>query len=238
MSVKTRIIEYQLDGVVMEGVLAFDDSAQQARPGILVSHAWGGCSEFEIEKAKQLAQEGYVALALDVYGKGKRGTSMEENEALMNEVLADRSVLQARMKKAHEVLQDCEECDQNNTAAIGFCFGGLCVLDLARSGEAIKGVVPIHGLFTPPSNITKPEIKAKIQALHGWEDPLATPQNVQEFAIEMTKAKADWQLHAFGNTYHAFTNPAANVEGTMMYNAAADQRSWILLNNFLTELFA
>ncbi|HNU20621.1 MAG TPA: dienelactone hydrolase family protein, partial [Hydrogenophilus thermoluteolus] len=131
------------------------------------------------------------------------------------------------------------EVDPEKVAAIGFCFGGLSVLDLARVGAPVKGVVSFHGLFTPPGNTTDNKITAKVLALHGWDDPMAKPDAVLAFAKEMTDAGADWQLHAYGHTMHAFTNPEANDPdfGTV-YNAKADARSWQAMQNFLAELFA
>jgi dienelactone hydrolase len=130
------------------------------------------------------------------------------------------------------------EVDAAHTAAIGFCFGGLSVLDLARTGADVAGVVSLHGIFVPPGNTDGNRITARVLALHGWEDPLATPEEVVGLASELTSMGADWQIHAYGNTTHAFTNPAADDwEGGKQYNAAADRRSWTATENFLAELF-
>ena len=238
MGIQTRTIEYQHEDTLLEGVLAYDDAAALPRPGILVSHAWGGRSPFEESKARALAELGYVGFAMDVYGKGVRGSTVEENAALMGPLKDDRPRLQARMQVALDTLRNQTEVDTDSLAAIGFCFGGLCVLDLARSGADMAGVVSFHGLLDPPPNAEGQRMLARVLALHGWDDPMATPQAVEAFGREMTAAGADWQLHAYGNTVHAFTNPEANdpAFGTV-YDAKADSRSWVAMQNFFAELF-
>jgi dienelactone hydrolase len=157
----------------------------------------------------------------------------------MQPLIEDRLMLQRRMHLALETLRDQAEVDASQTAAMGFCFGGLSVLDLARTGADVKGVASFHGLFNQPGNTADNQISAKVLAMHGWNDPMATPEQVVDFAAEMTGMGADWQLHAFGNTSHAFTNPEANdPEMGLMYQADADRRSWDLLRGFLAELFA
>jgi dienelactone hydrolase len=205
---------------------------------VLVSHAWGGRSANEDGRADKLAELGYTALALDLYGKGNRGSGPDENAALMQPFLDDRALLQRRMGVALETLRAQPEVDAGNVAAIGYCFGGLCVLDLARTGADLAGVVSFHGLLAPPGNTTGNQVKARILALHGWDDPMATPDSVVALAKELSAMGADWQLHAYGNIMHAFTNPAADDPdmGTV-YDAAADRRSWQAMTNFLDELF-
>lgn len=236
--IKERLVEYQHNGTTLEGLLAYDDSSAGPRPGILVSHAWGGRDEFECNKARDLAQLGYAGFALDLYGKGILGSNPEENTKLMTPFLEDRSLLQSRITQALVTMQGQDEVDAGNCAAIGFCFGGLCVLDLARIGTDIRGVVSFHGLFTPPGNTEGTKIKAKVMALHGNEDPMVPVEAVTALENELTAAGTDWQIHVYGNTRHAFTNPGANMpEMGLMYNAAADKRSWQTLKNFLEELF-
>jgi dienelactone hydrolase len=159
---------------------------------------------------------------------------------LVAHTIAGRSAheLQARLLAGLDCLRDQPEVDAAKTAAIGFCFGGLSVLDLARTGADVAGVVSLHGIFVPPGNTEGNRITAKVLALHGWEDPLATPEEVVALADELTSMGADWQIHAYGNTTHAFTNPAADDrEGGKQYNAAADRRSWTATEYFLAELF-
>jgi dienelactone hydrolase len=238
MSLNHRLIEYSDGDTVLEGRLVWDDSVAGPRPGILVAHAWAGRSDFEDDKADALAVLGYTAFALDLYGKGVRGSSTEENAALMQPFLDDRAMLQNRLLVSLETLRAQNEVDASNTAAIGFCFGGLCVLDIARTGEDLAGVVSFHGLFPAPGNTEGNTVKARVLALHGWDDPMAPPQSVIGLATEMSAMNADWQLHAYGNTMHAFTNPDANdPEMGTVYDAKADRRSWQAMTNFLDELF-
>jgi dienelactone hydrolase len=236
MTVQTRKVEYEIGGKTYEGVLAVDDAQSGKRPGILVSHAWAGRSEFEIEKAKALAKLGYAGFALDLYGKGVLGETNEQCQALMTPFIEDREMLRAQLLNTIDIVKDQPEADESQIGAIGFCFGGLCVLDMARAGADMKGVVSFHGLLGGAGNTAG--VKAKVLVLHGWDDPMVPPDAVVDFAKEMTGAGADWQLHAYGGTMHAFTNPEANDPnfGTV-YNADADRRSWITMTNFLAEIF-
>ena len=204
----------------------------------MVCHAWAGRSQFEDDKAVELAKLGYTGFALNLYGKGVLGSGPDENAALMTPFLDDRPMLQKRLLLSMETMRKQHEVDESSVAAIGFCFGGLCVLDIARTGADIDGVVSFHGLFGSPGNTSGNKIKAKILALHGWDDPMATPDSVVALGEELTAMGADWQLHGYGNTMHAFTNPDANdpAMGTV-YSESADRRSWAAMQNFLAELF-
>ncbi len=236
--IQERLVEYEHAGASLEGFLACDDTEDGARPAVMVVHAWAGRSEFECDKARALAELGYVGFAADLYGKGVLGNSVEENAGLMQPFLDDRALLQSRSTTALETLKSLPEVDNDRIAAIGFCFGGLCVLDLARIGTDIKGVASFHGLFGAPGNTAGTKIKAKVLALHGHDDPMVPVDAVVALEKELTEAGADWQIHVYGNTLHAFTNPAANdpVLGAI-YNKNADKRSWQTLLNFLDELF-
>ena len=219
--------------------MAWDTGATGSRPGVLVAHAWRGRGEHEEAKARQLAELGYVGFALDLYGKGVRGGSVEENRRLMQPYMDDRALLQGRMALALRVAREQPEVEERRLAAIGFCFGGLCVLDLARSGAEVEGVVSFHGLFTPPGNTHGNRIRAKVLILHGWDDPMARPEALLALGNELTAMQADWQIHAYGNAMHAFTNPAANdPEFGTVYQADADRRSWESTRAFLAELFS
>lgn len=238
MAVITREVEYKHRDVVFEGVVAVDNASETQRPVVLVSHAWGGRDDFAVEKARQLAKMGYVGFALDLYGKGVRGSSKEENRDLMAPLLEDRLMLQARMETALEAARSQPESDVKKVAAIGYCFGGLCVLDLARSGADICAVVSFHGLFTPPGNTAGRKIKSRVLVLHGYDDPMATPDNMVALGSELSAAQADWQIHAYGGTVHAFSNPAAaDPESGTVYNAEADKRSWRSMSEFLKDCF-
>ncbi len=231
--------EYHDGDTTLEAYLAYDQQTQAKRPAVLIGHAWAGRDEFVNQKAELLAKLGLVGFAWDIYGKGKLGNNNDENAALMQPFMEDRQLLLQRMHAALNALKKIDVVDSNKIAAIGFCFGGLCVLDLARSGADIKGVVSFHGLLMPPNQPTtdKP-IKAKVLTLHGYDDPMATPEQAAQFQQEMTQRHADWQMHSYGNTMHAFTNPNANDPdfGTV-YNKIADNRSWQAMLDFFGELF-
>jgi dienelactone hydrolase len=239
MAIQERFIEYDCGDTRLEGFLAWDDAADGPRPGVAVAHAWGGRGDFEMDKARDLARNGYVGFALDMFGKGVRGNSVEENQALMTPFMEDRAMVAARMSRAIEVLREQSEVAADKVAAMGFCFGGLCVLDLARSGSDVLGVASFHGLFVPPAGVsTADTITARVLCLHGYDDPMVEPQSVLDLAQELTAAGADWQIHAYGNTMHAFTVPEANdPDFGAVYSASAERRSLQSLYNFLEELF-
>lgn len=237
MTIQTRLIEYEHEGQRLEGFLAWDDTRAAPLPGVLVSHAWAGRSEFECNKAIALAELGYAGFALDLYGKGVLGTNADENGALMMPLKSNRPRLLARLQSALAAARSQAEVDSAKVAAIGFCFGGLCVLDLARGGADLAGVVSFHGLLDAPEGSASTGIDAKILVLHGWDDPMAPPEHVLGIASELTAAGADWQIHGYGNTLHAFTNPEANDPGFgTVYSAAADARSWDSMKQFLAEV--
>ncbi len=205
---------------------------------MLVWHAWAGQGEFEQERAAQLAELGYVGIAMDVYGKGKRGGNTKECQALMRPLTADRALLQRRLLAGVNAVRELAVVDGARLAAIGFCFGGLCALDLARSGADVRGVVAFHGLFDP-SPLPRQKIVAKVLALHGYDDPMATPETLLGFCNELTAAGVDWQVHAYGGTMHAFTHPKANDPGFgTVYQPRADARSRVAMQGFLGEVFA
>lgn len=238
MSIQHRLVEYNDGETLLEGYLAYDDKYQEPRPGIIIAHTWWGRSPLECRRADQLAELGYVGFALDMYGKGLLGTSPEENSRLMQPLMDNRAALQQRMAKALEVAREQAEVDASNIAVMGYCFGGLCALDLARTGADIKGAVSFHGLFDAPDNIPTPDIKASVLCLDGHDDPMTPNEKVVALQRELTEAGVDWQLHTYGNTLHGFTNPEANMpEMGIKYNAVADRRSWQTLENFLADLF-
>jgi dienelactone hydrolase len=239
MAIISNTVGY-LDGdVLLEAFFAYDDSFSGRRPAVLINHTWAGRDDFVAEKAKKIAALGYVGFAVDMYGKGVLGSSAQENAKLMQPFMESRPMLQKRMLAALYAVKLMPWVDDSKIAAMGFCFGGLCSLDLARTGADLKGVVSFHGLLAAPGNTQGNAIKAKILALHGHDDPMGPVEQVLAFEQEMTEAGADWQLHTFGNTMHAFTNPTANdpAFGTV-YQPDADRRSWQAMENFLTEIFA
>jgi dienelactone hydrolase len=239
MTIVSNTVGYLDDEVLLEAFFAFDDSLSGRRPAVLINHTWVGRDDFVAEKAVKLAELGYVGFAVDMYGKGVLGSSAEKNAKLMQPFMDNRQMLQKRMHSALNAVKLMPWVDDRKIAAIGFCFGGLCSLDLARTGADLKGVVSFHGLLSAPGNTQNNAIKAKILALHGHDDPMVPVEQVIAFEQEMTKAGADWQLHTYGHTMHAFTNPVANNPdfGTV-YQPDADRRSWLAMENFLTEVFA
>lgn len=239
MAIVSNTVAYMDGDVVLEGFFAFDDAFTGRRPAVLINHAWGGRDEFVADKAKKIARLGYVGFALDMYGKGILGSGPEQNAVLMKPFMEDRVLLQKRVRAALAAVRLMPWVDDSRCAAIGFCFGGLCVLDLARSGADVKGVVSFHGLLAAPGNTRGDAIKAKVLALHGHDDPMVPPDQVLAFEQEMTEAGVDWQMHVYGNTMHAFTNPVANDPGFgTVYQPDADKRSWQAMENFLAEIFS
>jgi dienelactone hydrolase len=236
--IRTRLIDY-LDGEQqLEGMLAWDDARQGPRPLVLVAHAIRGRTAFECEKAEALARLGYVGFALDNFGKGRVTEDNATGEPWMRALLEDRAALQRRLRLGLETAAAQPEVDASRIAAIGFCFGGLSVLDLARGEDRLAGAVSFHGLLDPPPNLAPRPIRAKVLVLHGWDDPLAPPETLLRLADELTAIGADWQVHAYGHAAHAFTNRAAdNPQRGLKYHADADRRAWQAMLNFLEELF-
>jgi len=229
-------VEYTEGSDTFEAVVESPQSKEKL-PAVMVFHAWGGRDAFAEEKAKYLASLGYVGVAADLYGKGKLGETTEEKTALMTPLMEDRDLLQRRIQAALQMTRSLENVDPARIGAIGFCFGGLAALDLARSGSDVRGVVSFHGLFIPLQK-KGGEIKARLLALHGYDDPMATPEQMKAFMDEMTEVKADWQCLAFGNTKHAFTNPEANDPkmGTV-YQPSSEKRALLSMTHFLKEIF-
>ncbi|MCD2451924.1 dienelactone hydrolase family protein [Methylicorpusculum oleiharenae] len=237
MAIVSNTVGYLDDDTLLEAYFAVDDALEGQRPVVLICHAWGGRDEFVAEKARKLAELGYVGFAVDMYGKGVRGSGPEENAKLMQPFMEDRALLQKRILAALSAVKLLPWADEKRIAAIGFCFGGLCTLDLARSGADIAGVVSFHGLLIPSPLPTK-KITAKVLVLNGNDDPMVPVDHVLALEAELTESGADWQIHTYGHTMHAFTNPVANDPdfGTV-YNQIADKRSWQSLLAFLNEVF-
>ena len=232
---KTQEINYKFGDQEYRAFVANPEIG--ASPLILIAHSWAGRDDFVEEKAIELAREGFVAMAIDMYGDARVGTSTEENQSLMTPLIEDREKLKSIINSALEAGKKIDGVDSSRVAAIGYCFGGLVVLDLARSGADINGVVSFHGLLMG-SDISVSGIQAKMLVLHGERDPMVPLSMIDDFQKEMTKAGADWQLHSYGNAYHAFTNKEANDPslGTQ-YNENADRRSWQSMMNFFAEIF-
>ena len=196
--------EYHVEEKRFVGYLAHQAATAQKLPGLLIVHDWCGCDDFVKEKARMLAEEGYVALAVDMYGDGKVGKDDAENAALSDNLLQDRRVIAQRMQGALSALRSVEHVDRKNVAVIGYCFGGLCALDLARSGADVNGVCGFHTMLRPP-DFPNQQIKAKVLAMQGYDDPLVPQEQVTAFAQEMAAADADWQVHMYGLAQHSYT---------------------------------
>jgi len=219
------------------GYLAWDETYADPKPCVIVSHAWGGLDSFAEDKAIQMAALGYVGFALDNYGNGALPESTEGKMAMMGPLKEDRAALFNRLKAGIKAAQSLPEVDKKNIAMMGFCFGGLCTLDVARSGADLKAAISFHGLLDAP-DLPKKKIKAKVLVCHGWDDPMAPQEHVVALGEELTKAGCDWQFHGYGQTTHAFTVPEANDPGNgLQYNADSDRRSWAATLDLLSEVF-
>ena len=232
-----RVVEYSEGETTMVGRI-FEPAGDGPRPGVLVAHDWGGCNAFAHDAAKRLCGLGYVALAIDMYGGGQCFESMKDRAANMGVLRGDRGMLMRRINAALDTLKAQPTVDITKTGAIGFCFGGLCVLDLARSGVEVGGVVSFHGLFDAPSaDLCKP-IRAKVLALHGYRDLLCPPAMLAAFEEEMHAADADYQVHVYGRAMHAFANPKANSPAMgAMYDALTAHRAFRSMADFFSDLF-
>jgi len=237
MSITRTIIVQDMVGEPFEHVVVVDDTVGQ-RPGVLLFPNVLGTKEADFAYAEKVAALGYTVLVADVYGQGKR-TSRADSDAgrYMNALNADRALLRERVSGAHDVLKRLAQVDATRTAAIGFCFGGKCVLDLARSGADIAGGVSFHGVYDAPPFLNA-AITAKLLVCHGWDDPIAPPEATVSLAQELTDAGCDWQIHAYGGTGHAFTDEAVNMpDKGLAYSPSADRRSFRAMVDFLGELF-
>ena len=230
--------DYHDGDTVLQAGIAFP-AGQDKAPAVLVVHQWAGRGEGEHEVAERLADLGYVGIAIDMFGKDVKGNPSGDNSHLINPLLSDRAALLQRMRAAVAFAATLDRVDASRIAAIGYCFGGLCVLDLARGGaDGVLGVVSLHGMLDGNDLGGDGPIAAKVLVEHGWRDPMAAPDKVLAFAEEMGARDADWQLHAHGRAMHAFTRPqAAAPEKGMAYDADADRRSWESVQAFLAELF-
>jgi dienelactone hydrolase len=238
-SVKTRTVEYKDGNTVLEGFLAYNDSIKEKMPAVIIVHEWTGIGPYVKKRAKQIADLGYAAFAIDIYGKGIRPTNAEDAAKEAAIYRNDRPLMRRRALAGLEQVKEFPFVDTNRIAAIGYCFGGGVVLEMARSGADLKGVVSFHGNLDTPNPEDTKSIKAKILVLHGADDPIVPMAQVLAFEKEMRAAKADWQLNIYGNAVHSFTNPDSGNDPSkgVAYNKQADQRSWDAMKLFLKEIF-
>jgi dienelactone hydrolase len=235
---KTQIVEYRQGDAVLEGYRAWDDSLKGPRPSILVVHEWTGVGDYVKRRAEQLAGLGYIAFAADIYGKGVRPQTVAEASAEAGKYRADRKLMRDRVRAGLAALKSSPGVDPAKTAAIGYCFGGGTVLELARSGADVKGVVSFHGNLDTPDPKDASNIKARVLVLHGGADPFVPFTQVEAFKNEMEAAKVDYQLVVYGGAQHSFTNPASDGKLVgALYDARADSRSWAEMKAFLAGLF-
>ncbi len=240
MAIVRQTLVYDGPGGPFEGVITWEDEVETQRPGVLVCPNILGQKEADNQKAEDLAKLGYIALACDVFGQGRRKTRESSNVSeYMDELDADRGLLRDRLAASLAALRGFASVDPARVAAIGFCFGGKCVLDMARAGLPILGGVSFHGVYDRPDYANVDPITAKLLICHGWEDPLCPPDTMVALGQELTAGKADWQIHAYGHAGHAFTDtsvPAGRTPG-FGYDENADRRSWKAMSDFLAELF-
>ena len=234
--VATQKIEYKLGDAVMEGYLAYDKSVAGPRPAVLVVPDWMGLRALFEQEAEKLAGMGYVVFVADVYGKGVRPSTPEEAGKQAGAYKKDRPTFRARLNAALDVLKQQSQTDAKKIAAIGYCFGGTGVLELARSGADISGVVTFHGGLDSPAPADGKNIKCKVLVLHGADDPTMTPEAILAFQKEMRDANVDWRMMYYGGAVHSFTNPEAN-QAASKYNEKADKRSWEDMKIFFGEIF-
>lgn len=237
-------IDYFSNGVKLKGYLVYDPASEAKRPGVIVAHAWKGQDDFARQKARELASMGYVGFAADVYGDGINVQTAEEARELMLPLFLDRKLLRERIHSAFDMLKKNPLVDSASIGAIGFCFGGLTVIELLRSGAAVSGVVSFHGVLGNKMGnqharlAPNEKIKGALLMLHGHDDPLVSQEDIAAIENEFTQANADWQLHVYGHCMHAFTNPEEhNSKEGLMFNAKANLRSWQSMCNFFDELF-
>lgn len=238
-AIKSEPVEYKQGATPLEGWLVYDDTAAGKRPGILVVHDWFGVGDYVKDRAEQLAKMGYVVFVADIYGKGIRPQTPKEAGDVAGKYKNDRTLLRARVQAALDVLESNPNVDPARIAAIGYCFGGMTVLELARSGADIAGVVSFHGSLDTPNPDDARNIKAKVLVLHGADDPFAPAAQVAALEDELRKAGIDYQITLYGSAVHSFTRADAGNDPSKgaAYNEKADKRSWQAMKDFFAEIF-
>jgi dienelactone hydrolase len=236
-ALKTQVVDYKDGDVVLEGYAAWDDSIKGPRPGVIVVHDWLGQGPYAQRRAEMLAKLGFTAFALDMYGKGKFAKDHAEAAKLSGVLFSDRASMRRRAALGVEELKKLPGVDKSKLAAIGYCFGGTTVLELARMGADLKGVASFHGNLATPTPATETP-KAKIAVFQGGDDQMTLPA-LPAFEDEMRKVKADWELTTYGGAVHGFTvaELGDDASGGLAYNKEADERSWKALQDFFGEIF-
>lgn len=240
-AIVTQEIDYTVDGTTLKGYLAYDDAIEGARPGVLVVHEWWGMNDYARRRAHMLAELGYTAFALDMYGDGKQAHHPDEAGKFASEVMKNQDLARARFNGALEVLRKQKTVDPKRVAAIGYCFGGAVVLQMARDGADLDGVVSFHGNLAPVSPAQPGAVKAKILVLTGADDSFVPAEQVEQFEKEMDAAKADYKVIVYPGAKHSFTSPEADKYGQefnlpLAYNKAADEASWQEMQDFFQQI--
>lgn len=242
-NIHSEEVSYPAAGGTCRGLLAWDADQQGPRPGVLVVHEWWGNNEYPRRRARMLAELGYIALALDMYGEGQTADDPEQAGALMNATLSDMDAGMARFAAARQLLSEHENCDASRLAAIGYCFGGAAVLSLARKGADLRAVCSFHGMLETDTPAAAGTVQAAVFVAHGDADPMVPPEDVAAFKAEMEAAGARLEFHGYPGVTHAFTNPAADQKAEtygvpLGYNQHADEDSWARMAAFLERSFA
>jgi len=241
-NIQSEEVTYTAGDTTLVGYMAWDANEEGPRPGVLVVHQWWGHSDYVRRRARMLAELGYTALALDMYGEGRHADHPEDAMKFMNESMANIDVAKGRFMAAYELLKQHGTTNPNDIAAIGYCFGGAVVLHMARFGTDLDGVVSFHGNLATEAPAQKGAVKGKLLVLHGAEDPLVPPEQVTAFKKEMGVAEVDYVFIEYPGAKHAFTDPAATEKGQkhkmpLQYDEKADEQSWAEMSKFLEELF-
>jgi dienelactone hydrolase len=235
----THHLEYKHSNATLEAYVAHPEDVSKKLPAVIIMHAWAGRDHFVEKTAQYYADKGYVGAALDNYGKGIKGNSVEENSKLMTPLMEDRKFLAERLITGIEAIKALPYVDAKKIIVMGYCFGGLCALDVLRNAVEVTGIISVHGLLGAPTQY-KPHYNSttKVLALTGYNDPMVPPELTATFAHEMDQAKVDWQMVTYGNTQHAFTNPEAHdINLGLIYNANVAKRSTLAIDNFIQECF-
>jgi dienelactone hydrolase len=237
--IKTSDFIYSHNGVELQGYFAYDDALKGKRPGVLIIHEWTGLGDYVKERAEQLASEGYVAFAMDMYGRGIRPTTPKDAGAQASKYRSDRQLMRSRAVVSLDQLKDHPLTDPDHVAAIGYCFGGGAALELARSGADVSGVVSFHGNLDTPNPDDARNMQAKVLVLHGADDPFVPKESIEAFHNEMRNAEVDWQMVYYSGAVHSFSNPASGSDPSRgaAYNEVADKRSYRAMLDFFNEIF-
>jgi dienelactone hydrolase len=240
MSITREVIVYDGPGGPFEGMAVRDTAVTTPQPGVMLVPNVLGTKEQDFAKAEKVAALGYVVFVADVFGQGKRTTRDDPDMGrYMNEMSGNRALLRDRLKASLDALKSVPGCDSGKLAAMGFCFGGMCVLDMARADLGLTGAVSFHGIYGRPNYDNVTPIEAKILVCHGWDDPFCPPEATVGLAKELSEGQADWQLHAYGNTMHAFTDTELHMpKAGIAFEEKANRRSWQAFVDFLEEIFA